>query len=79
MLRRRLSRTRPHQLQTLARDEQVVLINGCGESRCRRLNYLTDRRFAGRFDDNPLYSSPKQDRREQPKPLATHGRAVTSR
>ena len=69
----------PHQLQALGRDEQVVLISGQGEYRCHRLNYLTDKRFAGRFDENPLYLSPKPDRRGQPKPLATNGRAVTSR
>jgi len=65
----------PHQLQSLGRDEQVVLVNGQGEFRCRRLNYLADRRFAGLYDDNPLYASPKQDRRDP----RQNGRVLTSR
>ncbi len=47
----------PDQLRSLQQDEQILSIHGQGEHRCRRLNYLTDSRFAGQFDDNPLYGS----------------------
>ncbi|MGL5095676.1 MAG: type IV secretory system conjugative DNA transfer family protein, partial [Planctomycetia bacterium] len=43
------------ELLTLAADEQVVFIEGRGEQRCRRLDYLRDKRFAGLFDPNPLH------------------------
>lgn len=42
-------------LRTLRPQEQITLIQGQGEIRSRRLNYLTDGRFRGLFDGNRMY------------------------
>ncbi|HEY1598685.1 MAG TPA: type IV secretory system conjugative DNA transfer family protein [Pirellulales bacterium] len=47
-----------HHLRNLRAGEQVLSIHGRGEFRCRRLNYLVDHRFQGRFDANRLYEQP---------------------
>lgn len=50
----------PEVLRQLKAQEQMLLIPGRGEVRSRRLNYLTDRRFAGMFDANPYHTSSAQ-------------------
>ena len=47
----------PAELRSLTPEEQIIAIHGRGELRCRRLNYLTDRRFAGMFDKNSFYAN----------------------
>jgi type IV secretion system protein VirD4 len=44
----------PRLLMNLEHDEQLLLIDGQAQ-RCRRVNYLNDELFAGRFDVNPRY------------------------
>ena len=44
----------PERLLDLAPDEQVVLVDGRAHF-AKKLDYLTDAVFAGRFDDNPMY------------------------
>lgn len=45
-----------HQLRSLRPEEQMLAIHHQGEHRCRRLNYLQDEMFAGRFDANRFYT-----------------------
>jgi type IV secretion system protein VirD4 len=44
-------------VRLLAADEQIVCRDGVAH-RIRKLDYLADPLFAGRFDDNPLHASP---------------------
>jgi type IV secretion system protein VirD4 len=44
----------PKILMNLESDEQILLINGHPQ-RCRRVNYLIDDCYAGRYDANPRY------------------------
>ena len=50
----------PGQLRCLSDQEQILSIQGQGEIRCQKLNYLTDRAFRGMFDDNRFYDLPKK-------------------
>ena len=45
-----------HQLRAMKPHEQILSIQGHGESICQRVNYLTDPQFAGMFDANPMHS-----------------------
>jgi type IV secretion system protein VirD4 len=44
----------PRTVSELGPDEQLLVIDGVAR-RCRRVNYLTDPEFAGRFDPNPRH------------------------
>lgn len=57
----------PAELRSLSPEEQIIAIHGRGELRCRRLNYLTDRRFAGMFDKNSFYANRPLQTPPQPK------------
>lgn len=46
------------ELRRIKPDEQLLLIHNSVEQRSRRLNYLTDQRFAGLWDGNRLYARP---------------------
>ncbi|WP_254511290.1 type IV secretory system conjugative DNA transfer family protein [Anatilimnocola floriformis] len=50
-----------NELRKLPADEQMLLIQGHGEIRSRRINYLTDRRFRGSFDANTLFGAAGND------------------
>ena len=43
-------------LLNLKPNEQMLQLRGRGELRCERLDYLTDPRYEGHFDDNRFYS-----------------------
>lgn len=45
----------PDEVRRLAPDRELVFIKGTRPLNLRRLNYLTDREFVGRFDANPLH------------------------
>lgn len=45
-----------HQLRAMKPHEQILSIQGQGESICQRVNYLTDPQFAGMFDANPMHT-----------------------
>ncbi len=45
-----------HQLRAMNPGEQILSIQGQGESICERLHYLKDPRFAGMFDANPMHT-----------------------
>ncbi|MBS0202907.1 MAG: type IV secretory system conjugative DNA transfer family protein [Planctomycetes bacterium] len=45
----------PRELANLPADEQALFLRGTGTVRCRKLNYLRDAAFAGRFSANPRY------------------------
>ena len=47
------------QLRAMTADQQILSIHGQGETICQRLNYLTDPRFSGMFDANPLHVAAK--------------------
>jgi type IV secretion system protein VirD4 len=47
-----------HQFRGLRPEEQVLSIHGRGEMIARRLNYLVDPSFRGRFDGNRLHDGP---------------------
>jgi type IV secretion system protein VirD4 len=47
----------PKTVMELGTDEQLLVIEG-RPKRCRRLNYLTDNAFDGRFDPNPRHRKP---------------------
>ncbi len=49
-----------HQLRAMGPGEQILSIQGQGESVCQRLNYLTDPRFAGMFDANTRHLTSKE-------------------
>ena len=44
------------ELLRLKRDSQILLRPGHGPLTCRRVDYLTDSLFRGRFDVNPRYA-----------------------
>jgi type IV secretion system protein VirD4 len=46
----------PRTLANLEADEQLLIIDGKPQF-CRRMNYLTDDRYSGRFDVNPRYAA----------------------
>lgn len=46
----------PQRLLDLKPHEQFLLLQGQGERICRRLDYLSDSRYHGHFDDNRFYS-----------------------
>lgn len=48
------------QLLKLGRDEQVLSLPGAGAEVTRRVDYLTDRAFAGLYDPNPRYAHPQR-------------------
>ncbi|MCA9201068.1 MAG: hypothetical protein KDA87_26190 [Planctomycetales bacterium] len=47
----------PKKLMEMEADEQALLIDGKFQ-RCRRLDYMKDDHFAGRFDVNQRYVDP---------------------
>jgi hypothetical protein len=57
------------QLRDLRPDEQIVSIQGQGEFRCRRCNYLQHEAFRGLYDDNFFYA-PTQPAATQENPPA---------
>lgn len=73
----------PQQLRTMDLNEQLLSIHGKGEVRCRRLNYLTDARFARMFDGNRLHQRPPsgESGRVPPatEPLNTHRLDLTKK
>jgi type IV secretion system protein VirD4 len=46
---------RPEEILRLGRDEQIILFHGGQWKRCRKVDYLTDPLFRGRFRPNPRY------------------------
>lgn len=54
----------PSELASLRSNEQLLRINGEGELRCRRLDYLTDTWCQGRYDENP-FGKPGDDDEEK--------------
>jgi type IV secretion system protein VirD4 len=53
------------ELDRLARDETIILRQGQGSLVCRRPDYLTDKVFAGLFDDNQRFALQGQPYRSQ--------------
>lgn len=49
----------PKTLMNLDPSEQLLLIRGVPK-RCRRVDYLRDKLFVGRFDPNPRYADPNE-------------------
>jgi len=46
---------RPEDMLRLGRDEQIILFHGGQWKRCRKVDYLSDPLFRGRFRPNPRY------------------------
>ena len=57
------------ELQNLRPQEQVLSVRGSGPLRCRKLDYLRDRPFAGTFDANPVYRNFTVEDPDGPKSL----------
>lgn len=57
------------ELQSRRPQEQVLCVRGNGPLRCRKLDYLRDRPFAGMFDPNPVYRNFTVEDPEGPKSL----------
>ena len=66
--------TGTHQLRSLKPEEQMLAIHSQGEHRCRRLNYLQDEMFSGRFDANRFYTTPASVKRDDG---GAHGPGLT--
>lgn len=54
------------QLRSMSSDQQVLSIQGQGETICQRLNYLSDPKFAGMFDANPMHIAKKSRAKKRP-------------
>ena len=50
----------PDEVRRMPLGEELLFVTGSAPIRARKLNYLVDAEFAGRFDANPMYAPADQ-------------------